>query len=448
MKRTYRKSSLIGKAQESLKSRNRRTNRKRAKIEKPLLSEAIQVGVQLPLGADALQAALSSELSTFATSMGLLVAKNLLEDEVRRLCGDRYTHSQERTHSRYGHQSGFICLAGQKLSLKRPRVRSISGGEAQLPIYGQLQSPEAMPQAALTRLVRGISTRDYEEVVDLAREGFGVAKSSVSRAFVQATAEGLKQFSERKFDQERFLAIYVDGVEYAGETLIAALGVTDQGEKRILGLRQGGTENSAVCIALFEDLQARGLRADQPVLFVLDGSKALHTAVKRVWGEKALIQRCQIHKRRNVLAHLPEKHHAECVRQLTLAYQAISYEAALKQLKLTASWLDRLNPDAAASLREGMEETLTVVKLGLASSLQRTLVTTNPIESAFSIARRVTARVTRWRAGNMRLRWCYAGLMRAEQKFRRIKGYKQLNQLQIALDAKTQTTLASKKRSA
>jgi putative transposase len=289
--------------------------------------------------------------------------------------------------------------------MQRPRVRTKAGTEAELPIYRQLQSPEAMPQAALARMVRGVSTRDYEGVVDVAREGFGVAKSSVSRAFVKATAEGVKQLSERKLDQERFLAIFVDGVEYAGETLIVALGVTDQGEKRILGVRQGGTENSAVCIALFEDLQTRGLPTDRPMLFVLDGSKALHSAVKKVWGEKALIQRCQIHKRRNVLAHLPGKHHAECVRQLSLAYQETSYEAALKQLKLTASWLDRLNPDAAASLREGMEETLTVVKLGLPPALQRTFVTTNPIESAFSVVRRVTSRVTRWRDGNMRLRW-------------------------------------------
>src|SRR5690606_14857058 len=199
----------------------------------------------------------------------------LVENEVNQLCGERYSHAAERACFRYGHQAGFISLAGQKLRMQRPRVRTKAGAEAELPIYQQLQSPEAMPQAALARMVRGVSTRDYEGVVDVAREGFGVAKSSVSRAFVKATAEGVKQLSERKLDQERFLAIFVDGVEYAGETLIVALGVTDQGEKRILGVRQGGTENSAVCIALFEDLQTRGLPTDRPMLFVLDGSKAL-----------------------------------------------------------------------------------------------------------------------------------------------------------------------------
>ena len=228
--------------------------------------------------------------------------------------------------------------------------------------------------------------------------------------------------------------IMIDGVEYAGETMIVAAGITADGTKRVLGLRQGATENAAVCAALLEDLQARGLDTSRPVLLVLDGAKALHAAVKRVWGQNAVIQRCQVHKKRNVKAHVPEKHHAELERRLSEAYHETDYEAAKASLEATARWLERINPDAASSLREGLEETLTVVRLGVPGALRRTLATTNPIESALSVTRRVTARVTRWRDGDMRRRWCVAGLLRAESKFRRVKGHRAMPTLLKALE--------------
>jgi transposase-like protein len=291
-----------------------------------------------------------------------------------------------------------------------------------------------MPRAVLRRMVRGVSTRDYAQVVDLAREGFGVAKSSVSRDFVRASAADVQALAERRFEGQRYPVVMIDGVEYAGQTMIVALGITEDGTKRILGLRQGATENAAVCVALLEDLQSRGLDASQPTLLVLDGSKALHAAVKRVWGENAVIQRCQVHKRRNIRAHLAEKHHTELDRQLAAAYQAKGYEEAKRSLETTAKWLSRLNPDAAASLREGLEETLTVLRLGLNGALRRTLSSTNPIESALSVTQRVTSRVTRWRDGDMRLRWCVAGLLRAESKFRRLKGHRGMGSLLKALE--------------
>ena len=206
---------------------------------------------------------------------------------------------------------------------------------------------------------------------------------------------------------------------------------------RVLGLREGATENAAVCVALLEDLQARGLDTSRPVLLVLDGAKALHAAAKRVWGQNGVIQRCQVHKKRNVKAHVPEKHHAELERRLSEAYHETGYEAARASLEATARWLERINPDAASSLREGLEETLAVVRLGLAGALRRTLATTNPIESALSVTRRVTARVTRWRDGEMRRRWCAAGLLRAESKFRRVKGHRALPTLIKALEKST-----------
>jgi putative transposase len=391
--------------------------------------------VQLVLDREELVTMMQDSLASFATEMGLKVASLLLEDEVNQRCGHRYERVSERTVTRYGHQRGVAVIAGQKLPLPRPRMRyTRQCGEADLETYARLQSPDAMPQSVLKRLVRGVSCRDYEGVVDLAREGFGVQKSSVSRSFVKASANEVRQLSERRFDGLRIPVIYLDGVQYAGETMTVALGVLENGAKRVLGVRQGATENAAVCTALLEDLQQRGLDTSQPTLLVLDGAKALHAAVKRVWGRNALIQRCQVHKKRNVREHLPEKHGDEFSRQLHAAYNETDCDEALRRLKTTARWLDRLNPDAAASLREGMEETLTVIRLGVPDLLRRTLATTNPIESAFSVAQNVTRRVKCWREGDMRQRWCVAGLLRAESKFRRVKGYRHMSQLLKALD--------------
>jgi putative transposase len=451
MKRTYRADRLSGKSA-SFRQRRRRLKERRARAAaKQSLEEMIDLGpVQLPLGPEALQAMLSDELHSFAIDLGLLLAGRFLETEVTRLCGERYQRQPDRQYTRYGHQPGYVTLAGQKATVQRPRVRRTKvGGEVELPLYRALQSEGAMPEAALKRLVRGVSTRNYEEVVDLAREGFGVKKSSVSRAFVKASATAVEELSARRLDQQRFLALFLDGVEYAGETMLVALGITETGEKKILGLRQGASENAAVCTALLEELRERGLDTSQPILAVIDGSKALAAAVQRVWGEKARIQRCQIHKRRNIEAHLPEKHHDELRRLLHAAWHETDYERAKKQLLTTVRWLERLSPDAASSLREGMEETLTVVRLGLPEALRKTLATTNPIESALSVTRTVTSRVTRWRDGDMRLRWCTAGLLRAEEKFRRIKGFRHLSELARALDREIDPpTLESNRKSA
>jgi putative transposase len=420
MRKRYARGSGYGKA-----SRKQRRGRQAGKSRQ----------IQLCLDPEEMVAMLQQSVNEFATEVGRKVARLLLDDEVEQRCGPRYERVAERTMTRYGRQPGVVVIAGQKLPINRPRVRYTQRcGEVDLETYGRLQSPEAMPEAVLKRLVRGVSCRDYEGVVDLAREGFGVKKSSVSRSFVTASAKEVQALAERRFDGERFPVIYIDGTPYAGESMIAALGITKDGQKRLLGLRQGATENAAVCTALLEDLCARGLDTSSPTLLVLDGAKALHAAAKRVWGRNALIQRCQVHKKRNVEQHLPQKHWPELSRHLHAAYHAADYDEALKGLKTTARWLERLNPDAAASLREGMEETLTVVRLGVPELLRRTLATTNPIESAFSVAENVTQRVKRWRDGDMRKRWCTAGLLRAESKFHRVKGHRHMPQLLKALD--------------
>ena len=293
--------------------------------------------IQLALDRDELLGLMHESLESLALKLGMLVASSLLEDEVTRLCGARSERQPHWTHTRHGHQRGTATLAGQKIAIARPRVRRTDGGgKVPLESYARLQSPEAMPEAVPRRMVRGVSTRDYADVIDLTRDGFGVQKSSVSRDFVRASAAQVKALSERRFDGTYFPVIMIDGVEYAGETMIVAAGITADGTKRILGPRQGATENATVCVALVEDLQAQGLDTNRPVLLVLDGAKALHVAAKRAWGQNGVIQGCQVHKKRNVKAHVPEKHHAELERRLSEAYHQTGYEAAKASLEVTA----------------------------------------------------------------------------------------------------------------
>lgn len=384
---------------------------------------------------------LKEGLHSLAVEIGRLVAAGLLEAEVEQLCGGRYEHIPgKRTATRYGGQRGWAMLAGQKVPLERPRVRHTDGsGEAKLAVYQQLQNPLNLREAALRRIVHGVSMRNYEQVVEQTRLGFGVKRSSVSRRYVRVMADRIREFCERRWDKARFIAIVIDGKSFAREMMIAVLGITAAGEKRILGLRQGATENAQVCKELLASLRDRGVRTDEPTLFVLDGAKALQAAVKSVWGDNALLQRCQVHKKRNVREHLAESHWPELSRRLTEAYGETDYPRALSLLKQTASWLERINPDAAASLREGMEETLTVVRLGVHSKLRQTLSNTNVMESAFSVVEQVTGRVKRWRAGDMRWRWCVAGLLYAEEHFRRVDGYRHIPALVTALErAKSQ----------
>jgi len=387
------------------------------------------------LDQDEVMGLLKEGLHNLAVEIGRMVAAGLLEDEVEQLCGGRYVRGPEkRMARRHGGQRGWAMAAGQKVPLERPRVRHTNGDEAQLKVYGLLQNPDNLRGAVLQRIVHGVSARNYEPVVEKVRRGFGVKRSSVSRHYVRVMADRIREFCERRWDGVRFVAIIIDGKSFARETMIAVLGITASGEKRMLGLRQGATENAQVCKELLESLRDRGVRTDVPTLFVLDGAKALAAAVKSVWGEYALVQRCQVHKKRNVKEHLAVSHWPELSARLSEAYGETDYARALALLKQTAIWLERINPDAAASLREGMEETLTVVRLGVHAKLRQTLSNTNVMESAFSVVEQVTGRVKRWRPGDMRWRWCVAGLLHAEQHFRRVDGYRHIPALLQALE--------------
>jgi len=434
MSRSYPKSSS-----------GRKRRGKSRRIERQALTQAREA--QAPLNMAGLVEMARQSLSSFATEVGLIVAHRLLEDEVTQRCGERHERRVDREQTRFGHQRGYITIAGQKAPVAKPRVRYTDRrGEAELERYALLQSSDALPQAALQHLVNGVSTRRYEKVVNLAREGFGVKKSSVSRGFVRASAAEVRQLAERRFDDERLAVIFIDAQPYAGEMMVVALGITTSGEKRILGLRQGATENAAVVTSLLEELRERGVKTDAPTLFVLDGAKALVAAVVRVWGKFAVIQRCQVHKRHNVEAHLSEKYHEELRQRLNAAYHEMNETQAITLLREAVRWLRRISPAAAASLEEGLEETLTVVRLGVPELLRQTLATTNPIESAFSVAESVTRRVKRWRDGDMRERWCVAGLLDAESRFNRIKGYKHLPQFLAALQRLTVPETLDNKR--
>jgi putative transposase len=372
-------------------------------------------------------------LTSLAVEIGTQVACCLLEEDVVKLCGPRSKRVLNRANSRHGSQSGYVILGGQKVSIRRPRVRSIDDEEMFLEVYESLHAEDAMPAAALAKMVRGVSCRDYADVVDTARAGFGVKKSSVSRNFVEATRAQVEAFAERRFDETTLAAVFVDEIAFAGDMMVVALGVSDDGSKRVLGLVRGETENAEIVTSLLTNLRDRGLKTFQPTLFCLDGSKALASAVKKVFGDNAVIQRCQVHKIHNVESHVASKHQPDVQRRMNEAYAQVHHADAKRLLLDTIAWLRTINPDAASSLTEGLDETITVIRLGLEGDLKRFFATTNAIESMFGRVREVTRRVKRYRDGDMRHRWCVTGLLRAEHGFRRIRGYKDMPKLIEAL---------------
>lgn len=268
-----------------------------------------------------------------------------------------------------------------------------------------------MPQAALAKMVRGVSCRGYEDIVDTASAGFGVKKTSVSRHFVQATRDQVQEFAERRFDGTTFCAVFIDGIAFSGEMMEVARGVSEDGSKQVMGLVRGETENAKIVTSLLTNLRERGLDTTLPTLFCLDGSKALASAVKNVLGKNSIVQRCQVHKTRNVESHVAKKHQPKVRRRLNEACAQVHHVDAKRLLQNTVAWLRTLNPDAAASLQEGLKETLTITKLGLESDLKRFFSTPNSIESMFGRVRDSTRRVKRYRDGDMIHRRCVTGLL-------------------------------------
>ena len=376
-------------------------------------------------------------IGELAQETGILLMLAAMESEGVRIAGPKNSRNPLREANWWGGDLRPVFYDKQEVIIERPRLRGKDNKEIPLATYEAFRDPKGMRKSVLKNMVLGISSRNYEEAVSGFVKGYGIKKSSVSRHFVKATAQQMREFLEKSLSGLDLVAIFIDGIEFKGHLLVVAMGLDREGRKHILGLCQGATENATVCTALLEDLARRGLDTGKDYLFVLDGAKALRSAVNRVFGADALVQRCQAHKRRNVLKQLPEKHHNAVDARISAAYKMADYDEARKSLDTTVRYLEKLNPAAAASLKEGLEETLTVHKLGITGLLKKTLATTNPLESCFSGVRTTTGRVKRWRGGDMAQRWAVAALLRAEKKFRRIRGYKELPKLAAVLQQKS-----------
>ena len=392
------------------------------------------VDVQLGLFADRMREGLLAA----SVAIGLEVMSELQEAEVSELAGPKGKHDPTRSVYRHGTEAGRVTLGGRRVPVRRPRVRSLEGAEVRLDSYETFASVDLLGDRMVASLLAGLSGRRYERVLEpvgeqLEQAATGTSQSSVSRRFITATAERLAEFRARLLDGERWLIVFVDGFDFAGHTMVGALGVTADGTKVPLGVVEGSTENASVVRGLISNLRDRGLDASQGVLFVIDGGKALAKATREVFGEQAVIARCRLHKERNVLDHLPEAERLWVRRKLRAAWanpNAAEAEAALAAL---AGQLAKVNPDAAASLREGLADTLTVTRLGITGSLLKTVMSTNPVESMIEIVRDHARNVKHWQGGDMRLRWAAAGMQAASAQFRRVKGYRQLPQLAVAL---------------
>jgi putative transposase len=414
------------------KSYQRKTRRSRRKVQN-LQDQAVTVDVaggkasfQMVLPMSPLLAEVAGAIEQTAAQAGLLMIKALIDEEVEQIAGVRYEHQADRQATRWGHDEGQVVFGGRKVALPRPRVRSVDGREVPLERYQAFAHPRRMQEAVSQRILRRVSTRDYAGALDDVCDGYGIAKSSVSRQWKAASRRQLKEMLERPLGELDLCVVFLDGKEFHDFTLIVAVGVDRQGRKHVLGLWSGATENAEVCGALLDDLLERGLSKDKSYLFVLDGAKALKKAVVSRFGSKALIQRCRVHKKRNLQKYLPKKYHGMLSLKLKMAWGMTEYDQALKELRKVHDWLASINQAAAASLEEGLEETLTINRLGLPPQLRRIFSSTNLIESCFSRAGDLCRNVKRWRDGNMACRWAASVLLDAQSRFRRIQAYSQL----------------------
>jgi putative transposase len=382
----------------------------------------------------------------FIRQAGLQLMDLLMQEEVRELAGERSRQQAERTANRWGSERGYCVVMGQKVPIQRPRVRTTDDQEVRLGSYEMFHRGEPLTETVWEKLMLGLSTRKYGQAVREFTEAYGLEKSAVSEHFVEASRKKLKDLMERRLDKTRLCALLIDATPFQGQQMVAALGIDEYGRKMILGIRQGATENATVVGELLADLMERGLDFTEPRLYILDGGKALSAAVKKYVGESAAIQRCQVHKRRNVLDHLTDEQKAPVAKKLHAAYALEDYAAAKQALNALHRELMDLNPSAARSLGEGMEETLRVHRLHLPMQLRKTMASTNVIESAFSIVEQVCKNVKRWHGGDQRERWVGSGLLVAEKQFRRITGYKQIPALIAELEALTPSKPAVVKR--
>jgi transposase-like protein len=379
-------------------------------------------------------------LLSFVQQMGMTVLSELLATEAAQIAGPKGKHIEGRTHHHWGTGTTPVSFGGRHVSLPHPRVRVRGKGrgrEVALPSIEALRDGDPMTDRVVEQIALGVSTRGYERSLDPVDESIetrGASKSNASRALIDATTEKLAQFVSRKLDDVDLVAMFIDGIEFAGHSVLIALGVTSDGTKTPLGIWAGSTENTVVVTELLSNLVTRGLRVEASMLFVIDGGKAIRKALRDVFGDRAVVQRCQVHKARNVRDHLPESRRAYVAKQMRNAYDSATAATAKKKLMQLASWLDSNGEDsAAASLREGLDETLTVMRLNLPATLRRTFATTNAIENMNGSLRRIARNVKRWKDEKMIRRWVALGIAEAQKGFRRVKGYVNMPALVAAI---------------
>jgi transposase-like protein len=382
-------------------------------------------------------------LLALSVGVGLSVVHELMESEVTEVVGPKGKHDPDRTAKRHGHEDGSMTLGGRRVKVSRPRMRT-ADDERELPLgtYEHFADRDPLTRAVMDRMLAGVSTRRFAGVGEpvgsgVEEESSATSRSSVSEAFVERTKTALEELMSRRLEDVRLAAMMLDGLEIAERMHVVALGITTEGVKVPLGLWEGSTENATLARTLLADLVDRGLDPEQAILFVIDGAKALAKAIREVFGEHALIHRCHRHKERNVTDLLPESDRDRVRGRIRAAWALTDADLAHQRLELLAGELDRSWPDAASSLREGMAETLTLMGLGIDGNLAKTLSSTNPIESMIEIVRHTHRNVKRWRGGDMRKRWTAAGMLVAEQQFRRIIGYSDLAKLVIAIERHT-----------
>ena len=398
----------------------------------PELAEEIQLAMTSIAGAA------REGLLAMSVVAGLAVMQAMFEAEITEIAGPKGKHNPDRVAVRHGTEKGSVTLGGRRISVHRPRARSIDGHEVPVQAYAHFAADDLLSQVVMERMLAGVATRRHVRTAEPVGEQVSTtakstSRSAISRRFVRQTETALAELMARDLSGEDIKVLMLDGEHMAERCVVVALAITADGAKKPVGLWDGSTENKTVVCALLADLVERGLAFDDGLLVVLDGAKALSAAVREVFGTKALIQRCTLHKRRNLADHLPDKEQAWVDAKLVKAFVHPDPDQGLRSAKDLAGLLANSHPGAAASLLEGLHEMFTVARLGIDGRLAKTLTTSNPVESMISIARSTNRNVTRWRDGQMVLRWTAAGMLNAERSFRRIKGYKQMPQLVTAL---------------
>ena len=402
------------------------------------LESPLPAAIQEALGE--LVGAAREGLLALSVGVGLSVVHELMEAEVEEVVGPKGKWNSDRTAKRHGRERGSMTLGGRRAEVSRPRIRS-ADDEHELPVktYEYFADRDPLTVVVMNRMLAGVSTRKYAGVgepvgEEVERESRSTSKSTVSELFIERTRTAVEELMGRRLEDVRLAVMMLDGIDIEDRTHVVALGITTDGVKIPLGLWEGSTENATLARSLLSDLVDRGLDPEQAILFVIDGGKALRRAIKDVFGEHALVHRCHRHKERNVTDLLPERDRPAILAKIRGAWSLDNADLAEQRLERLACELDRTWPDAAGSLREGLSETLTLMRLGIDGQLAKTLCSTNPCESMIEIVRHTQRNVKRWRDGDMRKRWTAAGMLVAEQQFRRIIGYRNLAKLVIAIE--------------